>query len=396
MSAGTVIVGAGAAGIRLAADLRCGGYTDPVTVIDQESEHPYDRPPLSKAALGAEFDESTVYLEDPAALERQGVELRQGVRADSLDTGGPAVLLSTGEALSARQVVIATGVHARTLPATTGMGNVGVLRTMNDARRLRIRLSRMEELLIIGAGFIGMEVAASAVARGVRVTVVEPQPRALAGKIPAAAADALVNLHRSRGVEFHFGVLPEGWEQTPNGRVRATLSDSHRLEADFALVGIGTVPNTEWLTGSGLTLENGVVTDAWCTAAENVYAIGDVANTFHPNLGRHQRVEHRSNAAEQGGWLARYLLGQTTEPYTSVPFFWTDQYDRKLQMYGLAGADDDFQVVTGDLAALRFVATFHAAEQLTAVMACNAVKDALPYRRELEASYRATASTALN
>ncbi|WP_256376045.1 NAD(P)/FAD-dependent oxidoreductase [Citricoccus sp. SGAir0253] len=295
------------------------------------------------------------------------------------------VQLSDGEAVPYDTLVIATGVEARQLPAAEGIGGVSTLRDYQDALKLRGALVDGNHLLVVGAGFIGLEVAATAISKGCVVDVVEPAPSALMGKFPAELAERIHDTHVDRGVRFHFGQVVDQWH-VENGEITSvTLSQGQTLRADAALVGIGTIPAVGWLEGAGLELANGVVCDHVGRAAEDVYAVGDVSNWHHPRLGENRRIEHRLSAGEQAQVVASVLTGDAV-PALDPPFFWTDQYDEKWQAYGYIHADAEVEIVLDDPEANRLVATLKRGGKLDAVIGKNAAKHLIPFRRELRAA----------
>jgi NADPH-dependent 2,4-dienoyl-CoA reductase/sulfur reductase-like enzyme len=247
-----------------------------------------------------------------------------------------------------------------------------VLRTLDDALVLRADLARGPRVAVIGAGFIGAEVAATCRARGLAVTLIEALPRPLARALPAALGEVIEGLHRDHGVDVRCGAGVARLEG--RGRVEAVaLSDGARVSADVVVVGIGVAPETAWLDGSGLELRDGVVCDATCLAAPGIVAAGDCARWPNPLFGEEMRVEHWTHAVEQGEAAARRLLAGDGEaaPFAPVPYFWSDQYDRKLQFAGRARADDELRVVQGALAERRFVAVVGRAGRLVGAFAMN-------------------------
>ncbi|MFJ5266064.1 NAD(P)/FAD-dependent oxidoreductase [Streptomyces sp. NPDC088387] len=357
-----VVVGASAAGLAAVETLRREGYDGTLTLVGDEPHVPYDRPPLSKQFLSGEWSAERLPLRAHADLGALGLDLRLGTPATALDTAERTVRLADGTVLPYDGLVVATGVRPRRLP---GGGGAHVLRTLDDAVALRGRLTAGCRLVVVGAGFLGAEAAAVARRLGARVTLLEPAPVPLAHAVGTDVGRVLTEAHRENGVELRCGVTVS--EVTPDG---VRLADGELVGADEILVAVGSLPNTEWLADSGLTVADGVVCDQYCAAAPGVYAAGDVARWHHPLFGVSMRIEHRTNAAEQGMAAARNLLADGPgRPFAPVPYFWSDQYDMKVQAYGYLRGHDEVTVVDGDLAERRFVAAYRAGERLVGVLA---------------------------
>ncbi|MER7925771.1 FAD-dependent oxidoreductase [Streptomyces sp. NPDC096057] len=356
-----VVVGASAAGLTVAETLRREGYAGTLTLVGDEPHAPYDRPPLSKQVLSAEWEPDRVALRTPADLAGHGLDLRLGVAATALDLAAQEVWLSDGAKVPYDGLVIATGVRARRLP---GEG-AHVLRTLDDALMLRERLGPGRKLVVVGAGFLGAEAAAVARRLGADVTLLEPAPVPLAHAVGERVGQVLAQAHADHGVKLRTGVSVT--EVTDEG---VRLGSGEEIEADEVLVAIGSLPNTEWLADSGLSIGDGVVCDEYCEAAGNVYAAGDVARWYNPLFGTSMRVEHRTNAAEQGMAAARNLLdSEARKAFSPVPYFWSDQYDMKIQAHGYLRGHDEVAVVEGDLGERRFVAAYRAGDRLTGALA---------------------------
>jgi len=377
-----VVVGGSLAGLRAGETLRREGFDGELVIVSAEDRLPYDRPPLSKQVLAGSWEAEQTVLHGGAELEATWL---LGRRATALTIGPPhRVALDDGEALFADGVVVATGASPRMLPGTEPMEGVFVLRTLEDCLRLRAELERGPRVVVVGAGFIGSEVAATCRERGLQVTVLEalavPLERALGPAMGAFCAD----LHRDHGTDVRLGVGVDG--MTPDGTGRAArveLSDGTAVEADVVVVGVGVAPETGWLAGSGLTIDNGVVCDEWCQAGPGVVAAGDVARWPNPRFGGQMRVEHWTNAVEQGTAAARTLLHGPAdgEQYAPVPYFWSDQYDAKMQYVGHASGQDEVDVVEGSVADRRFVAAYGREGRLVAALAVNWPARAMHYRK---------------
>jgi NADPH-dependent 2,4-dienoyl-CoA reductase/sulfur reductase-like enzyme len=333
MTRGVVIAGGGLAAQRCCETLRARGYGGPVRVVCAEPEPPYDRPPLSKQLLAGTMAESDVVLRPRAWYEDHGVELLLGARARALRPGARALALSDGRELRYDRLLLATGGRARTLPALEGFANVHVLRSLADARRLRARLLPGARLAVVGAGFIGLEAAATARGLGVEVTVLEALPAPLAHVLGSRLARWLAELHRAEGVDLRTSCRLAA--ACGNGRVEElVLADGRRVACDAVLVAVGMEPATSWLAGSGLGAAGGVPTDgAGRTSLRHVYAAGDAAAPFDPRAGAHARSEHWDAAARQGAAAARAMLGADPGAPT-LPTFWSDQYGVRIQLAG--------------------------------------------------------------
>jgi 3-phenylpropionate/trans-cinnamate dioxygenase ferredoxin reductase subunit len=355
-----VVVGAGLAGLRACQGLRQRGYAGALTLLGDEPHPPYDRPPLSKQYLAGEWPRERVLLEPDERLAALGIELRLGPqhRAAALDLTGRVLGLDSGEELSFDGLVLATGARARNLAAFEGLRACHLLRSLDDAAALRSELAAGERhLLVVGGGFIGMEVAATSKRLGAKVTVVEPLPAPLARALGAEIGAAAGLLHERHGVRLLLGRGVAAAVERPGGGIRAELTDGTMLDADLALVGVGAAPNVEWLEGSGLEVgPAGVACDSCLRAGPGVVVAGDLA-LWRMEDGRQVRIEHRTNAAEQGDHAAAVLLGATAA-FETVPYVWSDQYDVKIQVLGLPEPDDECRIVVGSPGEGRFAAVY--------------------------------------
>ncbi|RAV17091.1 FAD-dependent oxidoreductase [Mycolicibacterium sp. GF69] len=344
-SGGIVIVGGGLAAARTAEQLRRSEYTGPVTIVSDEDHLPYDRPPLSKEVLRSETDDVTL---KPAEFYRENdVTVQLGSGARSVDTAAQTLSLTDGGELGYDELIIATGLVPKRIPSFPDLAGIHVLRNYDESVALRKEAGSARRAVVVGAGFIGCEVAASLRKLGVEVALVEPQPAPLASVLGEQIGELVARVHRSEGVDVRCGVGVA--EVAGAERVeKVVLSDGTELEADLVVVGIGSRPATDWLEGSGIEVDNGVVCDDRGRASvPHVWAIGDVASWRH-DLGHQVRVEHWSNVADQARVLVPTMLGQEPPTAVSVPYFWSDQYDVKIQCLGEPEADDIVHVVEDD------------------------------------------------
>ena len=356
-----VVVGAGLGGLRTVESLRREGFDGRITLVGDEEEPPYDRPPLSKEVLTGARAPETVYLRPPERLAALDIDLIVGRQVGALSLDERTIELGASE-LEFDALVIATGASPRTLDELDGRGGVHTLRTLADSIRLGAALREAGRVTVVGAGFIGSEVAASARSLGCQVTIVELEQTPLARALGPEMGAVLMDLHREHGTELRLGVRVVEAEGDPVTRLR--LSDDTTLDTDIVVVGIGVVPNIAWLDGSGLELANGVVCDASLEAgAEGVYAVGDVASWPNELFGRRMRVEHWTNTSDQARHAARNLLHGTQEPFLGSNYVWSDQYGYRIQFVGSTlGAKA--QVVAGCADAREFVAWYREADRL--------------------------------
>ncbi len=365
-----VVVGASLAGLRAVETLRREGYDGRLVLVGEEPHFPYDRPPLSKKFLAGVLEAHDVELR-AQPYDDLGLDLRLGRRAVAMELAEHAVVLDDGERITFDGAVIATGSVPRTVPGTEEIDGVFMLRTLDDALAIRARLADRPRVAVVGAGFIGSEVAATCRAAGLEVTVVEALPAPMVRGVGEVLGGVCADLHRDHGVDLRLGVGVAAIEG--DGRAeRLRLSDGSTVDAEVVVVGVGVRPAIDWLEGSGLTLDDGVVCDETLLAAPGVVAAGDVVRWPHALFdGALVRLEHWTNATEQGVAAARRLLhGDAPDPeaFAPVPFVWSDQYDRKIQSVGSFRGDDRMEIVHGSLEERRFVAAFGRAGRLVGAL----------------------------
>jgi len=367
-----VIIGGGLAGAKAAETLRDEGFDGPVVLLGDEPELPYERPPLSKDYLLGKAERSGAQVHDADWYPEHDVDLRTGVRATALDPAAHRITLDSGEQLAYRALLLATGASPRRLPVPGGdLDGVRYLRTFADSDRLLADLSGGgRQVVVVGAGWIGLEVAAAARSYDNAVTIVEPQPTPLHAVLGAELGGVFGRLHREHGVDLRTGTGVREFRGS-DGRVTAVVTDAGtELAADLVVVGVGVAPRTELAGMAGLEVDNGIVTDAALrTSAPDVFAAGDVASSFRPLYGRRVRVEHWANALHAGPAAARSMLGQDVS-FDRVPYFFTDQYDLGMEYSGLSGPGAKI-VYRGGPASGEFIAFWLEDGRVTAGMNVN-------------------------
>ncbi|MEU0965306.1 FAD-dependent oxidoreductase [Streptomyces sp. NPDC005917] len=374
-----VVVGASAAGLTAAETLRRRGYGGRLTLMGDEPHPPYDRPPLSKQVLAGAWEADRVTLRTPDELALLDAELRFGQAAAGLDLSGRQVILDGGERLAFDGLIVATGVTPRRLPGAD-LAGVHVLRTVDDALALRQALLAGPRVVVVGAGFLGAEVAATARTQGLDVTLAEPRPVPVYRPFGEGIGALVARLHLDHGTRVRCGT-PVCRLLGASGRVVGVeLADGTVLPADVVVLAVGSTPATGWLKGSGLPLDGGVECDELCRAAPGVYAAGDVASWHNPHFGTRMRVEHRMNATEQAMAVAGNLLGDHL-PFAPVPYFWSDQYDTRIQAYGIFPAGAEVRVLHGDPADRHFVAAYGRGATVVGLVGWDAPRETRMLRR---------------
>jgi 3-phenylpropionate/trans-cinnamate dioxygenase ferredoxin reductase subunit len=382
-----VVVGASLAGLRAAEELRAQGHDGPIAMVGDAPHRPYDRPPLSKQVLaGKQPPEATVLTVPEGSVDDLDLDWHLGTTATGLDLDARAVLLGGGERLPFDGLVIATGASPRRLPGTDHLDGVHTLRTLDDCVAVRAALEAApRRVAVVGAGFIGAEVAATCRGLGIDVSLIEALPVPLERGLGPTMGSVMADVHRDHGVDVCLGVgvvRIEGEERVE----RIRLTDGRVLDVDLVVIGIGVSPNTQWLEGSGLTIEDGVLCNAACRAAPGIVGAGDVARWPNARFGETMRVEHWDNAVEMGAHAARTLLAGADGgvPFAPVPWFWSDQYDRKVQLAGRASATDEVQVVSGSVEDRRFVAFYGRAGRIVGVLGMNQPAKVMQWRALVE------------
>lgn len=384
------VVGASLAGLSTARALREQGYDGRVVVIGAEKHRPYDRPPLSKAFLTGSCSEEELALGNPDD-DALVLDWRLGDAAVELSPADRTVTLASGAKVRADAVVIATGANPRRLPGSANLGGVHVLRTLDDALALRSDLARAQRLVVIGAGFIGAEVASSARSLGLDVTIVEALPTPLTVPLGTAMGAVCGGLHADHGVRLLTGRGVAGLRGSGSGHVESVeLTDGTWLPADVVVVGIGALPNVAWLAGAGLQVERGVVTDAACaTNIPGIVAVGDCAVSYDQQAGGVVATEHWTHALEQPATAVATLLGRSlpARPRSAVPYFWSDQYGVRIQFAGHRRDGDSVRVVAGDPQDRCFVAVYERDGEAVAVLGMDQPKLFTRWRRQLATGY---------
>ncbi len=377
------VVGASLAGLRAVETLRSEGFDGTLHLVGDEAHLPYDRPPLSKQVLAGAWDLERVWLSNEDKFAELDLTLHLGDAAERFDAASLTITLASGTTLDVDGVVIATGARTRTIgPPLDG---VHTLRTLDDSMAIRDALDKKpNRVVVIGAGFIGAEVAATARDLGLEVTMIEMAESPFERSLGAEMGKVLADVHRDHGIDLRLGVGCEAI--VGDGQVQAVkLTDGSTIDTDLVVVGIGVMPNVEWLEGSGLTIDNGVVCDATCLAAPNVVAAGDVAHWPNGQFGESMRVEHWDNAVAQGVHAAKRLLhGELVGPYEPVPWFWSDQYDRKIQLAGRTTGFDSFELVDGDVESRKFAGIYGRDGVIVAVLGFNRPRHVMRYRGLIE------------
>ncbi|MGB7798017.1 MAG: FAD-dependent oxidoreductase [Pseudonocardiaceae bacterium] len=376
-----VVVGAGLGGLRTVESLRASGFSGRISLVGDEAHEPYDRPPLSKQILAGTWPEERAILHR-GELADLGASLYLGRPAIGLDD--ESVELDDGARLRYDTLVVATGVRARRLPGQPDHPELHVLRTLEDCRALRGSISRARSLLVVGAGFIGAEVAATARMAGLEVTMLEALPVPFARVLGEQMGQLCARLQTDNGVTVRCGVRLDGFLLNGDGGIAAQLADGNVVRADCGVVGVGTVIDAGWLTGLGLPTEGGLLCDATglVEGTGNVYGVGDIAAWRHPTFGDRPRIEHWTSATEQAAVVAQHIAGaEVTRAADAVPYFWSDQYGLTLQLIGRCDLATSVEVLHDPGVIRGTVAGYFADGALVAVLAFHAPRLLNRYRR---------------
>lgn len=373
MSTDVLIVGASAGGLSVAEALRRYGFAGSIRMVGAEPYLPYDRPPLSKHVLSGEWAPERATLRDQDQLTALGLDLTVGHRATGVDVAAHTVRLDNGRGLEYATLVVATGLTPRRLPSQPALDGIYQLHTLPDSITLRQALLRAQRVAVVGAGVLGCEVAATARGLGRDVTLIDPAPSAMYQQLGPQLGGLVAGLQTRHGVRVLTGTPVQGMTSA-GGRVSGVRIDGGAVvPADVVVVTIGAVPATDWLATSGIRLDNGVVCDSQCRAADDVYAVGDVARWYHPGYGTMMRLENRTNALEQGISVAATITG-AARPYSPVPYFWTDQYDVKLQVHGFVPPEASIHIIDGSPEGNKFVALAKSSGRTTAAIGWNSAR----------------------
>ena len=379
-----VVVGGGLGGLRTVEALRREGFDGRLTLVGEEQDAPYDRPPLSKEVLTGKRAPATLYLTSVERLAELDVDLSLGCRASGLDLTHRHVMLADGSALAFDGLIVATGSAPRAHALLSGRSDVYTLRTLADAMLLKGALERAQHVTVVGAGFIGSEVASSARSLDCEVTIVELEERPLAHAVGHQMGVLLMDLHRDNGTEVRLGATVEAMADGSSHRL--TLSDGSVLETDMVVVGIGGVTNVAWLAGSGLTVDRGIVCDADLSCGPpGVYAVGDVAIWPNELFGLRMRVEHWTNAAEQARHAVRNLLHRTATPFRGSNYVWSDQYGARIQFVGQRG--DNLEIIAGRVDAREFLAWYRDGDRLVGAMAIGMPQELMKTKQLIEQAH---------
>jgi NADPH-dependent 2,4-dienoyl-CoA reductase/sulfur reductase-like enzyme len=388
MSGPILVVGASLAGISTVDALRMRGCSRPIILLGDEPHDPYDRPPLSKGFLSAEKSPEVTSLRDRSRLAELDVDLRLGVAATGVDLARKVVHSTDGD-IGYDDLVIATGADARAHPVATDLDGFSVLRTVDDARRIRAALDEAHDVVVLGAGFIGAEVAAAARARGLIVTMVERLETPMSTALGDDVGSLLARMHTEQGVDIRCGTTVTAAQG--DGRVeKVVLSDGSSIAADLVVVGLGVTPNIEWLAESGLSLGDGVLCDKSLRAIgqEHVYAAGDVARWDHPLFGESLRIEHWTNATEHADVVASQLIGPS-KAADAVPYVWSDQYGHRIQVVGCPRLADGI-TVRKDSTGHSHIAVYERDRLVIGVFAIDSPRGVVKGRRAIASGMPAT------
>lgn len=387
MDKNIVIIGGGNAGMQVADSLRKGGYAGSIDLLCAEHHLPYQRPPLSKKFLEGALEEKRLFLRPANYYETKDITLHLSTEAKAVDRKARIVTTVDGRQFTYSKLVFATGARVRKLPETDGLG-LQYIRGIDDVTSLKPHLDTPKNITIVGGGFIGLETAATLTTLGHSVTVVEAMGQVMPGLVAPEMAGFFKRKHKGQGVKILQGVGVQAVAKAEAGYC-LTLGDGETLAADLVIVGIGVIANTELAVNAGLAVERGIMVDEYArTNDPDIYAVGDCATGMHMRFGAPMRLESVQNAVDQATVAAKAILGEPVA-YGSLPWFWSDQYNLKLQMAGLSRGYDDI-VVRGNMAGEKFSICYFKEEQLIAVDSVNAIADHMAAKRLLTAEVPVT------
>jgi 3-phenylpropionate/trans-cinnamate dioxygenase ferredoxin reductase component len=382
MTAPVVIVGAGQGGLQAAESLRSGKYEGPILMLGEESHAPYNRPPLSKAFLLGEYTQEQLIIRQPAVFEKKDIQLRTGVQVTAIDASNKALTLDDGDIISYSKLILATGSRAR-IPPVDQVNAKGVhsLRSLDDTLAIAAQMGSVNNLIVVGGGFIGLEMAAVAIKLGKKVTVVEFADRLMSRVVSPMISEYFKTLHEKQGCEILLNAAVSE-VVTESGKVTAVkLSNGKQLDADMVVLGVGVLPNQELAQNAGIECDGGVIIDSsGCTSDPDIYALGDCTAQKMPD-GSLRRLESVQNAVEMAKAVAASIVGQA-KPFEAAPWFWSDQYHVKLQMVGLSTAYDE-AVMRGDESGDSFSWFYFRHGQLIAIDSINSPADHMAGRKLL-------------
>jgi 3-phenylpropionate/trans-cinnamate dioxygenase ferredoxin reductase subunit len=381
VDAGVVIVGGGQGGYQAAASLRTEGYQGPITIVSQEPHFPYQRPPLSKAFVLGKQEMDRLFLRPESYYSDHNITLLRGESVVSIDRASSTLALASGLRLDYRWLVLATGARNRTLPlAGSEMEGVYYLRTVDEASAIKRRLALSGKVVVIGGGFIGLEIAATARVLGKEVVVLETLPRLMARAVAPVLSGFFLDVHRSNGVEVRLNARAVSICDKAGQVSGVVLEDQTFLPADLVVIGIGVIPNVELAQAAGLAVSNGIAVDEYLrTSDESIFAIGDCAEYPHTHAGSRVRLESVQNAVDHAVAVARTITGKPTA-YTAVSWFWSDQFDIRIQMAGLSLGFDQ-TVIRGIMESRKFSVFYFRNRQLLGIDSVNRPADHMAARR---------------
>ncbi len=392
MSETVVIIGAGQAGCDLTAALRQQGFEGRIVMIGEEPALPYRRPPLSKAYLSGEMTEEQLYIKPASTYEKQNVEVITGVRVERIDRAAKTVTLANGEVIDYTKLALCTGGHARRLPLPGAeKPNVHYVRTIADIEKLKAQFLPGKRLLIIGGGYIGLEAAAVGIKKELKVTLVEAMPRLLARVTGPELSEYYYGVHSAKGVDIKLGAGVDALEGDELVE-KVVLADGTKLDADVIIVGIGLIPNTGLAEAAGLEVDNGILVDQQCRSSDpDIFAAGDCANHDHGFLLRRMRLESVPNASEGARVIAATICGKEAV-HNGAPWFWSDQYDLKLQMVGINQGYEEV-VIRGSMEDNSFAAFYLANGVIISADTINRPKDFMVAKKLVAGRVKADAAT---